>query len=278
MHLAFGFLLVVLLPSISLAGCGTAVPDMQALGDDKTNEKLDEVELVQLIKCELHVGVYDALQKFNKPGGLGGHPVDWLRDWEAKISLKITVDEKITLAPGVTITDPMRNAVSQFNVTYPQSFSASAGLVASSQATRVETIAFNYAFKELLKKPLPPDKNCKNQIARKIVLSDLKIRDFIVNKVYVANYPDAVSKDSGGAPYSVFSDQITFIVTYGWNATPVWKLMRVTASATSPLYNATRTRAHDIVITLGQKGAAEAGLVHNAQLIGQAVASALKDR
>ncbi|RVB79837.1 MULTISPECIES: hypothetical protein [unclassified Mesorhizobium] len=269
--------MAMLLP---LLGCGTTIPNMTtSYPREGDGERLEEVELVQLIKCELHYGVQEALAAFPaNQDELSGYDVEWLRNWEAKMSLKITVDEKSTLMPGLTYKLPLHTAVSQFNVPTPQNFSASIGLQASSQGTRSETIGFSYKFADLLKEPELNENSCKSQIKNKIVLNNLKIPEFIFNKAYVANHTDAVVQRDGESPYSTFSDDITFIVTYGGNVTPVWNLLQVTANSTSPLYNSVRTKTHNLTITLGKVGSAQAAAVANANLIGQAVARALNNR
>ncbi|MGO8585137.1 hypothetical protein ACC846_28875 [Rhizobium ruizarguesonis] len=263
---------------LPLGSCGTVIPDMQDVGQSKGDGVLSEIELVQLISCELHVGVSKAIQQFgSKSSPKFANPVDWLSTWQAKVNLKVTVDDKSSFAPGVTYTEPMKNAISHYNVTYGQNFSISAGLQASSQATHTETVGYTVPFSSFTDATLPRNDDCQNQIENKVVLSDLKIDDFILAKAQMAAQADVVAYRPG-SPFSVFNDQLTFIVTYSGNITPVWKLMRVTASSNSPLYYATRTRTHDLTITLGAPADPEAVAVHNAELIGQAVASALRNR
>ncbi|MGO8049825.1 hypothetical protein [Rhizobium leguminosarum] len=272
------FTAVLLIGLFPLGSCGTSIPDMQDIGQSRGDGVLSEIELVQLIRCELHVGVTKAIEQYGtKSKAKFPNPVDWLATWQAKVSLKVTVDDKSSFSPGVSYTEPMKNAVSHYNVTYGQNFSLSAGLQASSQTTRVETVAYTVPFKDFSDVTLPPGGDCRNQIENKVVLSDLKIDDFILAKAQMAAQPDVVS-NKPGSPYSAFNDQLSFIVTYSGNITPVWNLMRITANADSPLYYATRTRTHDLTITLGAPDDSEAVAVHNAELIGQAVASALRNR
>ena len=251
---------------------------MQAEGTDRGDGVLSQIELVQLIECELHVGVSEAIVKYGKSSKAHvPYPVDWLKGWEAKVTLKMTVDDKGSLTPGVTLTKPLANALSHYNVSYGQSFSFTAGLQASSQATRVQTLAYTVPFSTFSDATLPPQMDCKNQIKNKVVLSDLKIQDFIADSAATAALADSVSYRQA-APYSVFNDEVTFIVTYAGNINPVWKLIDVTANANSPLYSATRSRTHDILVTLSAPQNQEAVAVHNAQLVGQAVAAALRNQ
>ncbi|GLS30556.1 hypothetical protein GCM10007937_22640 [Mesorhizobium albiziae] len=242
-------------------------------------EWIEEVELIQLIRCELHYGVQQALDAFPKTEEPNtGYNLEWLRDWESKLSLKITVDERSTLSPGVTYKEPLRNAVSQFQTTIPQNFSASVGLHSSAQATRVETIGFSYKFADLLAEGRLKKGDCQKRIRNKVIVSDFKIGDFLMTKAFVANHTDAVVQNGEDSPYSTFTYDTTFIITYGGNITPVWNLIHITANSTSPLYNAVRSKTHNLTMTLGRVGSSQAAAVANANLIGQAVARALDDR
>jgi len=61
--------------------------------------------------------------------------------------------------------------------------------------------------------------------------------------------------------------------------TPTWKLVDVTANPGSPLLDLSRAKTHDITVTFSKPddpAAEEAARLHNAALIGQAVAAALR--
>jgi len=258
---------------------------MQEFYRDKTDEKLDENIVVNQIKCELHKGVQDAL---THQATLGNN-VEWLKTWGAKVTLTLTADEKGGLAPGLTFTSPYDSAIVKLasgNQTVPQSFSLAAGVSASADATRKEAIGFTYAFADLLKER--PIQACDNENGI-LIHSDLKIGDFIDSKVFIASIPGSVSEGSVASPYSTFSDEISFVVAYGANATPTWKLVQISASSNSPFANATRTKTQDIILTLGpvavSGGAAgpaqlslDAQAAHAAALTGQAVATSIQSQ
>ena len=296
-------LILLATTSFSVGGCslGLTVPEMQEPYVLKVQESLDESQLASQIKCEIREGVRNALNKIPAKGPTGGRSVDWLNDWQAKVSMKLTVDEKAALNPGVTFSTPLRNAVSHFstngNVTTQQLFSTAVGLQASSDATRVETIGYTYNFANLLTEQAT---NCYHA-SQTLILSDLKIGDFILNKVAIANNPSVLYADDekpkpeetktkpakkqnkqanslGASPFTTFTYEVTFVVVYGGNVTPTWKLVDITANNNSPLFNATRTRTHDVLITLGKIGSDDAANAHQAQLIGQAVATAIQSQ
>jgi len=267
----------------TLGGCGLTVPEMQEFYQATAEEKFDENVLVSQIKCEIHKGVQDTLDafQFSGTGPYTGNSIDWLKNWAAKVTLKITVDEKSALAPGVTLNKPLHNAVSHFNsggnVTTPQSFSTSIGLQVSADATRIETIGFTYVFANLLKEPLPEGNKC-DHVSKILIMSDLKIGDFIINKATIANVPGTILGEKSSGPFTAFSDQITFVVIYGGNVTPIWKLVNITGSSNSPFFNATRSRTHDVTITLGPLSSPTVDAIHQANLIGQAVATAIQSQ
>lgn len=271
-----------------LGGCGfgLTVPDMQEPYEAKADEKFYEADLAEHVKCEIRRGVQEALTTFSGKDSLSGNSVEWIREYIAKVTMKLTVDEKTSVSPGVSINKPLQNAITYFringNVTTPQSFTSTMGLQASSEATRVETITYQYDFSDWFGTVKKPRMNSIPECERKssiLLLSDLKIRDFIINKVSLANSPAIVSgKISDKAPFSVFSDQITFVVLYGGNFTPFWKLVDVTGSTNSPFLNTTRTKTQDVTIAIGSKANPELEALHNAQLIGQEVAAALKSQ
>lgn len=266
------FCLTTFLP-IALSGCGTAIPNMNAIASNDA-EIFEEIELVQLIKCELHYGVQQSLDRFSAAGNTG-NGVEWLRDWEAKISLKVTVDEKSTANLGATYKRPFSDGLTYFEKTVERSFVGAGGLTASSQATRSETIGFSYKFSNLLEEGRLEKGDCQKRIRNKVVLNDLKIAEFVQNKAFIANHTDTVISKDGESPYSTFSEDITFIVTYGGSLNPVWTLTHVNLGGSSPLLNAVRTKTHNVSLTLGRSGSQQAAAVANANLIGQAVRNAL---
>jgi hypothetical protein len=125
--------LISLLCPVILSGCGTYVPDLQ-LSETEDAEGFAENVIVNNVQCELMMGVKNTLDHFGGPGLF--NDVTWLSSWGATVTLKITVDEKSGFGPGVTLIG--------------QNFSSPLGASFTSDATRVETIAFTYSFRDLL--------------------------------------------------------------------------------------------------------------------------------
>lgn len=267
----------------ALGGCGLFVPEKDIFRTDKNAEGNFETLIVNNIKCELHKGVQDALKD------LGESPrSEFLRKWGAIVQLKITVDETSGLNPGGSLTTPFANSVKTFpvggNVTSPQSFSLGFGVSGTAHATRVETISFTYAFEDLLAEGPQGPCNYENGV---MIESDLKIAQFIYDKMLIATDPGlATAFKTKGSPFSVFSDEITFVATFGGNITPTWKFARASANPTGTLFGASRMNTDDVIITLGEvtkpatatspaQVSTQAQNVHNANLIGSAAGSSV---
>jgi hypothetical protein len=276
------FLLVTL--SATLGGCGFFTPEMQTFWERKDQEKAFENVIVNNIKCELRNGVYNAELMLKTTKQYPGNDISWLEQQGATVSLKLAVDQKSALNPGVSYSGAI--------------FSAGVGTSNSADATRTEIVAFTYSFHDLLHEKGVErflGKPCEDEDGV-FIQSDLKIGDFIVNKVFLAKVPGSVViEDVPGAkpkpisdPFSTFSDQITFVVAYGVNGTPTWKFTRISVNPSSPLLSTSEQRTQDLTITIGKTSPAtksspaqpsiEAINLHEASLIGQAVATAIQSQ
>lgn len=257
------FAFAAIVAATLVGGCGLNVPEMQEWYEPPEQQKVTENRLINHIKCELHKGVDDAIAKYKRAGLLSGNTAEWIKDWLATVTLKLTVEEKGTANPGLTWVRALTDS---------KTFTLGAGFNGSSDATRVETISFTYPLKLLrqggrILNPCEPSGSV-------LIEGDLKIGQFLDKKVFLSTVPGTVI-----GPYSAFSYEITFVVVYGGSVTPSWKLVDLTVNPDSPFLSATRTRTHNVMITLappGDPAAAEAAAIHNAALIGQAVASAIR--
>jgi hypothetical protein len=280
---------IALILPVAFGGCGLFVPEKDLFPVDQYSEGNFESMIVRNIKCELHTGVQNFLNS-----RLGESPRgQFIRDWGAQVQLKIQVEEMSGLTPGVTLNTPFENSVKTFpvggNVLTPRSFALGLGASGTAHATRVETISFTYSFRDLLSEPLPEGGLC-NYDNGFMIQSDLKIGQFIFDKMVIATAPGVaeafISKTA--SPFSVFSDDITFVASFGGSVTPIWHLARVSVDPTGTLLNATRTNTDDVIITLGQATRAtatspaklsdQANQVHNANLIGSATGSSISSQ
>jgi hypothetical protein len=268
----------------ALNGCGLFVPDMQNFGGDQ-KEGADENTILNHIKCEIHAGVQTALYEpwfFPYDPTKGYKSVDWLRGWGAKVSYVLTVDEKSQLNPGLSWRNPL-GPVGTFQ-------SISGGLQTSAEAQRKETGAVTYAFADLLNEA-PITDGCADQNGF-LIHSNLRIAEFIANKIFttrvpgtVPNKPVSVDPSSKPQVLNAFSDEITFTVTYGGSITPSWTFVRLSVNPTSPLFAATRFKIQYVSITVAAVTPStpttaaviypEGQFIDSANLIGHAVASSL---
>jgi hypothetical protein len=161
-------LLMILLTSSALTGCGTMVPDIKEAWDTDIPATATtmpvpgagqiEFEIKKQIYCELRGAVNAANQYHQKTDDAGALLQTLLpKDWGALVSLSLTVDESSALNPGATFTDPMASAISTFGVvnkvpvttSTPRLFSLGAGGTLSSTATRTDKFDPYYTIQEL---------------------------------------------------------------------------------------------------------------------------------
>jgi hypothetical protein len=244
----------VLLPA-SLAACGIYTPDKDPFTSDAqtryggpTRQGDYENEIVVHITCEIGEGL-----RLVKQLGLS-RITD---DWGTTITQSITVEDQTGLAPGITATTPFANQVFTFpvggNVTSPQLFSWSLGGTASANSMRTEMIQYSFRNSDILQNTNP---GCNDNNKRLMIDGDLKIKEFIYDKAQVWATGNASSAQKGPKaylvnPFNTFTEEITFVASYGGSFTPTWKLARISANASSNLVVSQRTNTNDLIITLG---------------------------
>jgi hypothetical protein len=95
-------------------------------------------EIVLRIKCELSA----AFESADRSNWLASHPkFAWLRNWTAQVDLTLQVLDTATLAPGASLTTPLRNPA--------ESFAVAGGVSLNGQAQRIQTISFALSLVEL---------------------------------------------------------------------------------------------------------------------------------
>src|ERR1700730_6625260 len=80
--------------ALLVGGCGLYVPEMQEWYEPPDLQKVTENRIINHIKCELHKGVDDAIDKYYGAGKRSGYKAEWIKDWLGTVTLKLTVDEK----------------------------------------------------------------------------------------------------------------------------------------------------------------------------------------
>ena len=93
-------------------------------------------------------------------------------------------------------------------------------------------------------------------------------------------YQQSLEMEAKKDKKDVIGHEITFVIIYGGNVTPSWKLVRVSANQGSTLFSAQRSKTQDLTISMGpQSKDALATAAQNTVLasqIGQAVANSIK--
>jgi hypothetical protein len=155
--------IVVALATIAagaVTGCGTFVPDFGEFYDTTP-----PINLIDAIVSHVHCEVKSQIQflilddieigKSRNPqtGVAFGRHLEWLDSWGAQLSLSLTVEEKTTLSPGVTLNTVLPNVLTPFpsgTVTSPQSANVSFGVGGSADATRKAVVSWFIDFRDFV--------------------------------------------------------------------------------------------------------------------------------
>lgn len=277
------------------SGCGLYTPMLEA-GDDVPENHVTGVlvnKIVDHVKCELGRAILYEIN-YDKANAAKNHVprnLTWLDTSSGTLTITMSVDEKGSLAPGATWTDPLQ-AVGKT----AQSFSLGLGASASADATRKQQVDFvfdvkkdfvdNKQFREFNDSGLTPAP-CKDEYGRALIEGDLRIREWLDSAVFARD----ITKNVDMGPPDVLTDDITFVVAYSASVTPSWKLVRWSVNPSSPFANASRTRTNEALIALGPagktakgKGAAPSGPsqtvidFRNITLMGSALSISLKNQ
>ena len=168
----------------------------------------------------------------------------------------------------------------------PQSYDLGIGASVSADAVRVEDVEFFYPFSKdfwAQAERDPPGEGCY-RIGGFTIGGDLKLREWLddvlepIKRCAFIGVPalrsstvlpivgyDLGSEEDGGQcpseyiknlgyskdnPIKTFSHDVSFIIEFSANATPVWNLVRISTSS-APLFAARRKDTFELIITLG---------------------------
>jgi hypothetical protein len=215
-----------------------------------------ESDIVQHIQCELRQGVWKAAHLPNS---------EWIRHAGGLATLKLIVQDQSSLSPNASF-------LQTFGLKAAESFTLGIGGTGSANATRTETLAFTYSSGELYRDALIDVahniRDCRHLQRGVLIDSDLKIGQFIYDKVVVEGAVGPQSKLFSGLQF-----EINFVASFSANITPTWKFTTTTVNGSGTLFGATRTDTDDLIVTLGPVNGNTAAL-HNAAVIGSAVGAA----
>jgi hypothetical protein len=247
---------IALLVAVAVSACGTYTPDKDPFvgnplyADKSSWQGTYEQAIVDHITCEIGDGL--TMVKTT------GVPFPWLlNDWGTTVTQTITVEDQTGLSPGISPTKIFTNgffpnpAANGGNVTIAQSFGFNLGGTASANAVRTETIQYTFRNKDIL--DAYGEGNCHHTLNGVMIDGDLKIREFINDKAQIAHSGSIqlMTGNSSDAPYNTFTEEITFVGSYGASVTPTWHLARFSADTSANLLIGQRTNTNDLVITLG---------------------------
>jgi hypothetical protein len=311
-------LLSAILSASMLSGCGVFVPEMQEFWGNEDDNRIRINKVIDQVRCEVGQAIRLAIQydKENPPEKL-----KFFDEWGVQITLTLTVEEKTTLNPGVSLNTPIHNATTNFAgeflppsgsalatqtysfLSFPQSYSFGLGGKLSTDATRVNTFHIFYPVSDFLGKGAwadngRTDRSCLTHNPANgtlFIQSDLKVRSALFDFLLPIR-----SGVQNNVPNNGFSHDITFEIVSDGNITPTWKLVRVSANTSNSLFDTSRDRKQELLLTFGpiqsngqkptektadgrpqksvstlQTLATEAQAQHNANLIGAAVANSI---
>jgi hypothetical protein len=236
-----------------LGACGLYVPDKNPLSDDQPDQQSIphssegdyENKIVSHVACEIGSALLEAKTKLRVP---------WLDAWGTAVTLTITAEDQSGLNPGVSLTTPLENSVRPFpvggNVVSPQSFSLGLGGTGSANTTRTETIQFTYLNTDL-EAQARGYLSCAKFQNGLTINGDLKIRQFIYDKMLIARLGNATTKDWRWPLYNTFTESLNFVSALGVSATPTWKFARVATNPTGTFASVLRTYTNNLVVTIG---------------------------
>ena len=254
-----------------MSACGTYTPEIQEFwgtaGD--TNTKL--LLAVKEAECEIQRAVQLVVRDdIDNVGGEQKRVLAFLDDkrkgWGADVLFQFTVDEKSALTPNFAINPPLPTITSTFanklTASTQQSRSFSIGGALSSEGYRQDKVHVLFKLSDLVgdEKSLPAEKDL---LARQCIgadangtlflQSDLKFYDWLkaTTDLQFRNQADFALKN-GLTKDGAISHDVKFEIVSSGNVSPTWKLVQISANTgTTPLFNTSRDRIQEIIITLG---------------------------
>lgn len=221
------------------SACGTYVPPLQEYTDDKTRGNLVNAILLN-VTCEVQDALHDILEtdRANYRRGIYREPLaQFLNDWGVQIALSFTIDEKGTLATGLSGT--------------PSAIASLTGnFGGSATATRIDKLNSFYAVREISRERCVEGTRPGGSF---MMQSDLKLKEWLKINITSSGTGLIVFPTVNEGPYkqNVISHQVKFVVETNGSFTPGWKLTQVLINQGNDFLSASRTRTHDLTITLG---------------------------
>jgi hypothetical protein len=219
--------------SILLSGCGLRVPDISETGNATDGQILVQ-DILTNVTCEMREA-FARLQKYH-PGGT------FLDSWGVQTTLTLAHDEKGSLAPSA-LWSPIGPATNLFTL--------AGGINLSADATRTNKINAFYLVSELKRAQCPTGFRPNGPM---LLQSDLKLAEWLFTAVgAVKTKTIDIDLTSRAVKENALQHQIKFEIVTGVSATPSWILREVTVNPPGgEFFTASRTRTHDLIITLAE--------------------------
>lgn len=250
--------------------CGLRVPDISENQDDVLSTSTMQQAVKQKITCELRRAV-ETVNKRSVVVRNGKVEMPLPLNWGAQINLLFEVGESSSLNPGISLTEPLPDAVTRFGgifnpVTTSQSYSFGLGAALSSTATRTDKFSPYYSIKDLM---YPPDAGAYCYEQRQgdpnsihvapFLTSDLKIEEWLTSAAFfnISGQRSSVLDEpkprvGSSVPPDTMSIEVKFVIVSSASINPSWKLVRVAGNTGGlPFLSTGRTRTHDLLITIG---------------------------
>lgn len=252
------FAFVQVLAAFSLAGCGLTVPQISPPGDGPESNALLVQSVSTHVHCELRNAVFYAYNNLKSQQN-----IEWLRDWAAKITLTINVDEKSGFNPGVSLTKFFPSFSKTLSngevITGGRTFDLGFGASLSSTASREQEITWFVVFKDLFEEEKFSNSVCDRRTPFPIE-GDLAIKESVLAGVFPSSLVRNMSDPfASGGRLQVVQHQVSFLVESSGNVTPSWKLVDIAANTGGPFFGVSRNRKDILLITMGPTQLADAG-------------------
>jgi hypothetical protein len=268
-----GVIRAISVVAIALAesGCGLSIPQIPEVWDlaaDTDATQHMEKQIKQAIYCEVRDGAIAARAKYKISNDYQGHDVSTASDqpvpdsWGVQLTLTFTVDESSKLNPGASLIWPYKKPLTS------DTFTAGVGGQLSSDATRTDKydsfytlsdLTHVYSTSDVCHDPPKGILGPHSHSSPFVILSDLGIKEWLPEASIVSAYlrssrqkPNGEGPPLGGSFASdSFSYDVKFVIVSDANATPTWKLVRVATPSSPALIDTSRTRTHELLITIG---------------------------
>jgi hypothetical protein len=246
--------------TLALSGCGVVSPKVEEFWGTPQDAGLIQQRLVGRISCEVRQAVHKLYWDDQAAVERGEHPPRYafLKTWLAQIELLLTIEEKSSVNPQISLIDPMPNATTFFSggrsIESPRSFTLGLGGSVANTATRIDKLYLKYKVSEFIairrnnRTCDPPQTN-----GSLFITSELGIYDWLKGAVSVAVAEGPESEVEAQARFpataEALSHDIKFQIVTSGNVNPTWKLVRF-GTDSAALVNASRDRAQQLILIL----------------------------